>query len=103
MPIGKLMLRYYNYKGGVTMYKVMRKGGVKRLEDKAFIPADPRNKDWREYQEWLKKGNNPEPPDPEPSKINHLQLKKDLINNINSASTLSEVRAIMVTILEKLL
>jgi len=85
------------------MYKVMRKGGVKRLEDGAFIPADLRNKDWRAYQEWLKKGNNPEPPDPEPPKIDPGQVKQDLIDNIKSASNLAQLRAILITILEKLL
>ncbi len=42
------------------MYKLTEEG-VQRLGDGAFIPSDPRNKDWREYQEWLKEGNIPEP------------------------------------------
>ncbi len=35
--------------------------GVIRIADGAFIPNDPRNVDWREYQEWLAKGNTPLP------------------------------------------
>lgn len=30
--------------------------GVLRTEDSAFIPADPTNRDWLEYQEWLLSG-----------------------------------------------
>lgn len=43
------------------MYKEIPNGMVKRLLDGAFIPPDPRNADWREYQEWLAKGNTPLP------------------------------------------
>ncbi len=42
------------------MYK-LAEGGVIRLKDMAFIPDDPGNKDWREFQEWLSEGNQPEP------------------------------------------
>lgn len=40
--------------------------GVLRLADNAHIPDDPRNGDWRTYQEWLAAGNTPEPADPDP-------------------------------------
>ena len=42
------------------MYK-LAKGGVIRLSDNAFIPEDPANKDWQEYQQWLSEGNKPQP------------------------------------------
>ena len=34
---------------------------VQRAADGAWIPADPRNKDWREYQAWREAGGVPEP------------------------------------------
>ena len=40
--------------------------GVQRLADGAWIPSDPANKDWRDYQEWLKAGNTPQAADPPP-------------------------------------
>jgi len=34
---------------------------VVRLADNAFIPFDPSNTDFVEYQRWLAEGNTPEP------------------------------------------
>lgn len=45
------------------MYKLLNSGV--RLGD-LTIPADPDNRDWQEYQEWLAAGNTPLPADPEP-------------------------------------
>jgi hypothetical protein len=43
-------------------YRLWRVGnGVIRLSDMASIPECNDNTDWREYLEWLKKGNTPEP------------------------------------------
>ena len=33
---------------------------IKRIEDNAFIPFDPANQDFVEYQKWLAEGNTPE-------------------------------------------
>lgn len=30
---------------------------IQRKEDMAFIPEDPHNRDWVEYQEWVAAGN----------------------------------------------
>ena len=42
-------------------YKLNRHGGVVRARDKAFIPECLDNVDWREYLEWVTKGNTPDP------------------------------------------
>lgn len=42
-------------------YKLLDGGGVQRLSDMAFIPEDVMNIDWREYLEWVAKGNKPAP------------------------------------------
>jgi hypothetical protein len=34
---------------------------VVRAADSAWIPNDPANRDWVEYQQWLKDGNTPDP------------------------------------------
>jgi hypothetical protein len=36
-------------------------GGVERLEDRAWISNDENNRDWRDYQAWLRAGNSPLP------------------------------------------
>ena len=42
------------------MYRLTSNGGVQRLADGAFIPADPANSDWKAYQAWLA-NNSPSP------------------------------------------
>lgn len=34
---------------------------VLRVRDQAFIPSDPANRDFAEYQVWLDAGNTPDP------------------------------------------
>lgn len=49
------------------MYQLTNGDTIIRLEDNAFIPADPGNRDFRSYLDWLSAGNTPEPaPAPPP-------------------------------------
>lgn len=40
---------------GTTMQTVLR------VEDGAFIPFDPANRDYQEYLQWIEAGNEPDP------------------------------------------
>jgi hypothetical protein len=35
---------------------------IVRLQDNAWIPNNPENTDWQDYQKWLEEGNTPLPP-----------------------------------------
>ena len=43
------------------MYQLTNSTTIIRLSDNAFIPAEPTNIDYQEYQAWLSKGNKPLP------------------------------------------
>lgn len=43
------------------MYQLTNTDTVLRISDDAHIPADADNRDWAEYQAWLKAGNVPRP------------------------------------------
>lgn len=38
----------------------LTEGGVVLYLDRITIPRDEKNRDWRRYQEWLAKGNEPD-------------------------------------------
>ena len=40
-------------------YQLTTSGTILRLKDEAFIPPDPANTDYAEYQQWLAAGNTP--------------------------------------------
>ena len=48
-------------------YQLTNHETIKRLSDNAFIPPDPANTDYQKYLLWLEEGNEPLPPDPEPT------------------------------------
>ena len=48
-------------------YQITEYGYIKRISDNAFIPLDPANIDYQQYLAWLEEGNEPLPPDPEPT------------------------------------
>ena len=43
------------------MYQLTTGDTIIRLSDNAFIPPDPANTDYAEYQQWLAAGNTPDP------------------------------------------
>jgi hypothetical protein len=47
-------------------YQLTATDNVIRTEDGAYIPADPANRDWIEYQEWIADGSVPDPYIPPP-------------------------------------
>jgi len=47
-------------------YKLTNSNSVWREADGAFIPEDSRNRDYREYREWVSQGRVPDPADPPP-------------------------------------
>ena len=46
--------------------KILNSDSVMRNRDTAVIPADPGNRDYQAYLEWLSLGNTPLPADPPP-------------------------------------
>lgn len=47
------------------MYKLTKTTSIIRLAGNALIPADSRNADFQQYQNWLAEGNVPQPVDAE--------------------------------------
>ena len=47
----------------MAKYKLLTNGSVCDTETGAFIPNEPKNRHWQEYQVWLGEGNTPDPAD----------------------------------------
>jgi hypothetical protein len=43
------------------MYRLTTTATIVRIEDNAFIPADPANTDYAAYLAWVDEGNTPDP------------------------------------------
>ena len=87
-------------------------GGVVREADNASIPNDPKNKDWKEYQNWLSEGNTPgtdlqEQKDTVEEQLDDLRqqasaAKKALKDNLKPVMTVPELSATVNAIAEAL-
>ncbi|MHA2265803.1 MAG: hypothetical protein ACXAEN_25715 [Candidatus Thorarchaeota archaeon] len=74
----------------MASYKLMDTNVIVR-DDGAFIPQDPRNRDFRRYEAWLAKGNTPAPPDAEP-----MVTDADFVEQeIKASSTLQTLVAVI--------
>jgi hypothetical protein len=51
------------YKLFKDLQNIVKDTGIQRLSDNAFIPFDPANMDFVEYNKWLSEGNTPLPAD----------------------------------------
>lgn len=47
------------------IYQLTHNKMIHRVDDGAWIPIDPANRDYQEYLEWLAEGNEPLPADSE--------------------------------------
>lgn len=60
---GRNMISYQLYREGPERSLA---NGVRRLPDLALIPADPNNRDYKNYLKWVAQGNTPEPAEDPP-------------------------------------
>ena len=68
-----------------TVKKEFNITGIQDTETGMFIPLDPNNRHYQEYQKWLKEGNQPDPPYTldEYKKIKKGEIKQAFLNAFN--------------------
>lgn len=80
------------------MYKLTDTTLIIRIDDGAYIPADPANTDYQQYIAWLAEGNTPEPyvasPPPIPQSVTRFQA----LATLSSAGHLPTIRAHIATL-----
>jgi hypothetical protein len=68
-----------------TVKKEFNITGIQDTETGMFIPLDPSNRHYQEYQKWLKEGNQPDPPYTldEYKRIKKGEIKQAFLNAFN--------------------
>lgn len=59
---------------------LVQRAGVIRLSDGAWIPDDPMNMDWVEYQAWLAVPNTPEAADTPPFPVTGMDVEVEIVD-----------------------
>lgn len=63
-------------------------GPVLRTADQVYIPADPANRDWQDYQQFLADGGVPDayvpPPEPEPQPDPNKRIDEGVIGAVEA-------------------
>lgn len=67
--------------------------GVRRLADGAIIPPDEGNRDWREYQDWVAEGSQPEPAPVQPVIIPSVVPAGDFVVALHQLGWIDDVKA----------
>lgn len=79
------------------MYKLTKTTIITRVRDNASIPADPDNRDYAEYLEWLAAGNTPLPVPTSPAPNPRIGEIKARLGQIDAES----IRALRATAVSK--
>lgn len=78
----------------MSAYKLLKEGGVKRLQDGANIPPVLDNLDWKIYKEWEMAGNVPDPLDvPTAGETAEATRLAELDAQITGSATLTSLKA----------